>query len=177
MPPLGAVPEERCSILASSRCCRAARNLPQVSSHASNSSALLAAEEPQSKEISLSAKQSISLLRPSFARFSYSSTGTAYSTGRTARLQKACKSFPGGLQHAAAPLRAWSGGEHTQQLSPSAAQRAALGPAGECKAPAPRGCAQGEAWVGACWSHSNACSHRDAALWRGRAISSVWAFN
>lgn len=117
MPPLGAVPEERCSILASSRCCRAARNLPQVSSHASNSSALLAAEEPQSKEISLSAKLSISLLRPSFARFSYSSTGTAYSTGRTARLQKACKSFPGGLQHAAAPLRAWSGGStHNSSL-------------------------------------------------------------
>lgn len=39
------------------------------------------------------------------------------STGRTACLQKACKSFPGGLQHAAASVRARSGGStHNSSL-------------------------------------------------------------
>lgn len=61
-----------------------------MSSHASNSSALPAAEEPQSKEIISSAKRPFSPLRPTFACFSYSGTG------RTARLQKASKAFPGG---------------------------------------------------------------------------------
>lgn len=83
-----------------------------MSSHASNSSALPAAEEPQSKEISSSAKRPFSPLRPSFACFSYSGTG------RTARLQKASKAFPGG---AAASLphrrRGCSGGERAHDSS------------------------------------------------------------